>query len=129
MRHISVPLPFGRRIHFALDRGGAIHPAGLAFGTNVRARHISMEARDVLERVVGRPLGRIDFERLESRERQLVKDLSRLHLIEDHDLGSGLVTNIGAMALANEASSRSPHRRARASMRSFSRTTTRPAPA
>jgi hypothetical protein len=103
MRHISVPLPFGRRIHFALDRGGAIHPAGFTFGTSIRARHITMEARDVLERIVGRPVGRIDFEQLGTRDKQLVKDLTRLHLIEEHDLGSGLVTNIGAMAIANEA--------------------------
>lgn len=102
MRHLSVPLPFGSRLHFALEQGGAIHPAGLAFGTNVRARHVSMEARDVIERVVGRPLARIDFERLESKERQLVKDLRRLHLLEEHDLGSGLVTNVGVLGLAND---------------------------
>jgi hypothetical protein len=68
----------------------------------VRARHISAEAREVLERVTRLPIARVPFERLGGRERQLVGDLRRLHLIEDHDLGSGLVTNVGVLALAND---------------------------
>lgn len=67
MKHLSIPMPGGRRLHFALDRNGAIHPGGLKFKTNLRA--------DLFHR--GRWQGH-------------------------RDLGSGLVTNVGVMALAND---------------------------
>lgn len=68
MKSFSIPLPFAGRLHFGLERHGAMHPSGLVFGTNVRA--------DLFHR--GKWQGY-------------------------RDLGSGLVTNIGAMALAQEA--------------------------
>lgn len=65
----SFSIPFGnRRLHFGVEKHGAVHPKGLVFGTNVRA--------DLFHR--GKWQGY-------------------------RDLGSGLVTNIGAMALAQEA--------------------------
>lgn len=73
MRHVSIPMPWGRRLHLAIDRDGAVHPGGLRFGTNLRA--------DLFHR--GRWQGR-------------------------KDLGSGLVTNIGVLALANDMNWASP---------------------
>jgi len=67
MKHLSIPMPGGRRLHIALDRHGALHPGGLKFGTNLRA--------DLFHR--GRWQG---FK----------------------DLGSGLVTNVGVLAMCND---------------------------
>jgi hypothetical protein len=70
MKHLSIPWPGGRRLHVALVDAlieGATHPAGLKFGTNLRA--------DLFHR--GRWQG-------------------------FRDLGSGLVTNVGVLAMAND---------------------------
>lgn len=68
MKNFSIPLPFASRLHVALERHGARHAAGFAFGTNLR----------------------VDF--FHKGKWQGYKDL-----------GSGAVTNVGAMAIANEA--------------------------
>lgn len=73
MKHISIPMPWGGRMHIALDRNGAIHPGGLKFKTNLRA------------------------------------DLFHRGLWQGHrNLGSGLVTNVGVTALANDFAWASP---------------------
>lgn len=71
MKAYTLPLLFGRRMHFGFSReayDAATHMQGLRFGTNLKA---SLFTRGKFQGTV--------------------------------DLGSGLVTNIGAMALANEA--------------------------
>lgn len=70
MKHLSVSLPFRRRLHMALvdiREEGALHPSGLVFGTELRA--------DLFHN--GRHQGH-------------------------RNLGSGMVTNVGVMAMAND---------------------------
>lgn len=71
MKSYTLPLLFGRRMHFGFSKerfDAANHMQGLTFGTNLKASLYSK----------GKYQGTVD-------------------------LGSGLVTNVGAMALANEA--------------------------
>lgn len=70
MKQISIPMPWGGRMHVALSRpqDAAKHLGGLMFGTNLKA--------DLFRRGVWQG---------------------------QKDLGSGLVTNVGVLALANEA--------------------------
>lgn len=72
MKSFSLNLPWLGRLHLAIEKGGALHPAGLKFGTNLRATH-------------WRP-----------------RKSGLLTLVEDRDLGSGLVTNVGVLSLAND---------------------------
>jgi len=71
MKRISIPMPWGKRLHIAVsdrDIDQATHMAGMMFGTNLKA--------DLYHR--GKWQG-------------------------SKDLGSGLVTNVGVLALANDA--------------------------
>src|SRR6185369_13967155 len=107
MRHISIPMPFGGRMHLAFEQNGASHPRGLAFGSNVKARRFSAEAKSALEISTHLPFEKIAHlratDRLAGRPAMLMNDLQKMRLIEDFDLGSGLVTNVGVLALANDS--------------------------
>lgn len=67
MKSISIPMPWGGRVHIGFEKHGAVHASGLCMGTNLRA--------DLFHK--GNWQG---FK----------------------DLGSGLVTNVGVMAMAND---------------------------
>jgi hypothetical protein len=74
MKSFSIPLPWAGRLHFAYERNGANHPKGLKFGTKLQATLIHNN-----------------------------KEQGSMILAEE-DLGSGLVTNVGVLALANDYS-------------------------
>src|SRR5438105_6684187 len=75
MKSLSLPLPFsGGRLHFVWEKNGALWvPGGIKFGTNLTADHFG--------------------------RRGLKRDLRQLARF---DIGSGLTTNVGALALAND---------------------------
>lgn len=73
MKQLSIPMPFGGRMHIAFERNGAIHRSGMAFGTNLEAALFHR----------GKYQGK-------------------------KNLGSGLVTNVGVLALANDMNWASP---------------------
>lgn len=76
-RSIKIPIPLlNRSIHLMLSspEDAAVHTSGLAFGTKLKADHL---------RYTGNPK-------------------APHRLIDRRDLGSGLVTNVGVLALAND---------------------------
>lgn len=72
MKEINIPLPWGGRLHIVFEKNGAAHINGLKFGTKLEATVFHND----------RNQGSM--------------------ILAEEDLGSGLVTNVGVSALAND---------------------------